>query len=257
METKQSILREIDRSICEKDYKKALDKAYKAFERYKDNCFLNKVAIIYEQTNDFKGAVSVLKQMLKTEPNNQYLLEKIAYIYFKNKKYKDALKYYSLLLETDPFVSKYNFNVASMYDFLNDYGNALKYYVYAIKADSNNISALNNYAMICYKMKQYNKAIEVLNKAIELSPFNPEAYHHMGIINREYIGDLDMSLLYLKKALRLDAKYPLNAYQVALTYKDMKNIPKTIEYLNKVLEINPNYAPAKKLLKQVQGKINN
>lgn len=252
METKKRILFEIDKDICEKNYDQAIKTSKEGFKCFKDNCFLNKIVQIHQDTKNYKAAISVLKKMMKTEKDNEDLINRTAYFYFVSAKYKEALKYYKLLLDNNPISSKYNFNVACSYDFLKDYKNALKYYKLALDADSSNLSAMNNYAMVFYAIKQYDTAISILNRAISIAPSHPEAYHHMGVINREYIGDLEMSLLYLKKAFRLDSKYILNSYQVALTYKAMNDMTHAKEYVQKALKINPSYKPVIKLMKELE-----
>ena len=79
---------------------------------------------------------------------------------------------------------------------------------------------------------------------MRLSPSHPEAYHHMGIIYREYFKDLKMSKYYIKKALILDPKYPMNSYQLGLTYKQMGDIEEAKKLFKRSLELRPNYKDA-------------
>lgn len=250
MDLKTEILRKIDEEIFYGRYENAVKISKKAFKEFNDNCFLNKILQINLKKGDFKSAVSILKKMIKTEPNDLYLTEQTAYCFFRLNNYKKALKYYKMLLDLSPCSSKYNFNVASIYDFLEDYPKALKYYKYAVDADSRNISARNNYAVICCKLNRYDTAIKIFNDIIRTAPDHPEAYHHMGVIYRDYLKDTEMALLYLKKAYRLDKTTVLNPYQIALTYMELNDIPKVKEYAQKAAEINPCYKPAADLMKE-------
>ena len=251
METKKRVLFEIDRDISEKKYNDAIEISYEGFKCFKDSCFLSKVVEVHQNTRNYKGAISVLKTMLKTEKDSEHILNKIANSYFAITKYRDALKYYKLLLEKNPKSSEYNFNVGCTYDFMKDYKKALQYYQFALDADSSNVPALNNYAMICYTKKLYDVAISILDWSIKIAPSHYGAYYHLGVIKREYNKDLDFSLLYLKKAYELNPQYALISYELALTYKAMNNIPSAIEYVKKSLEIDSSCRPALKLFKEL------
>ena len=253
MDLKTEILRNIDEEIFYCRYENALRISKKAFKEYNDNCFLNRILNIHLKKGDYKSAVSMLKKMMKTKPNDPYLIEQTAYCFLRLNNYKNALKYYKILLDLSPCSSKYNFNAACMYDFMEDYKNALKYYKYAVDADIRNISARNNYAVICCKLNQYDTAIKIFNDIMRVAPNHPEAYHHMGIIYRDYLNDMEMALLCLKKAYRLDKTSVLNPYQTAITYKVINDIPKALEYAKKAAEINPCYKPAADLLKELSG----
>ena len=62
---------------------------------------------------------------------------------------------------------------------------------------------------------------------------------------------MELSVLYLKKALRIDPNYPLNSYQLALSYKKLGDWKKAVQYLENALKLNPNFKDAKAELKKI------
>ena len=139
-----------------------------------------------------------------------------------------------------------------MYHFLKNKKEAFDYYAYAINLDSGNLSAINNQGLLLYENKLYEKSIPYFKKAIKASPTHPEAYHHMGVVLRDYCKDYEMSKYYLKKAFFLDPEYPLNSYQLGLTYKALNNIEEAKKMFTRCLELSPSYTDAEKELNKIR-----
>lgn len=252
MMDKNKALKQIDLDIANLNIDEAIKKAQNSYKTFKDNCFLNKVVQIREKQGKLKEANETLKKMLKLEPNNNLLIEKIALNYFNIGDYKQCLNNYKKLLNKMPYSSKYNYCVGYAYHFLRDYKNAIKYYTFAIKINSKNLSAINNLGIIYYENNNPSYAKELYDNAISINPNHPEAYHHLGIIYREFLDDIELSILHLKKALRMDPNYPFNSYQLALSYKRANDKDNAIKYFKKTLELKPNYQEAIKELKGLE-----
>ncbi len=253
MDEKTSLLSKIEYDINNNNINDAIKKAFQGYSLYRDNCFLNKVVQIYEKNYEYKKAISVLKKMQKKEPDNLYITKKIAFNLFILKDFKKALKYYKAILEAEPFISENNYNLGCIYHYTKDYKNAEKFYSYALQADNQNISAINNLGDLYYETKNIDEAVKLFNMAISINPLHPEAYHHLGVINREIFKDYELSVLYLKKALRIHPNYILNSFQLAMTYKEMGETSKAVEFLNNCLKLNPNYKQAIKELKKLRN----
>jgi predicted AlkP superfamily phosphohydrolase/phosphomutase/tetratricopeptide (TPR) repeat protein len=72
---------------------------------------------------------------------------------------------------------------------------------------------------------RYDESLEQLNKAIELQPLNPEAYHNRGVIY-EKKGDRDAAIEQYRTALRYNPEYePSRAALVRLTGSAQVNAP--------------------------------
>lgn len=85
------------------------------------------------------------------------------------------------------------------------------------------------------------KAIECNNKAIEIDPKNALAWNNLGV-SYSHIGDFDKSVEYYKKATQLDPNLMYSWGNLARAYTDAGNFSKAIEYAEKAISLNPKHA---------------
>lgn len=244
----------VENFLANRETKKALDFLDEMYLKYKNNCVLSKKADILlssDNQKDVKKGIKLLEKMLKSEKRNIELITKIAYNYFFISNLKKSLKYYKTALKIEPCAAYLNYNVGNVYHFLKQNKKAAYYYLIAIKLKPNHTEALNNLGILYYDSKEYKTAIELHNDALKTNPNHPEAYHHLGIIEREFKNDLELSMYYLKKAIRLDPDYLLNHYQLALTYKKMGELEKARGELKVCLHINPKHKDSSAELKKI------
>jgi tetratricopeptide (TPR) repeat protein len=101
-----------------------------------------------------------------------------------------------------------------------DFVNACKEFSEAVKNNPDNPDALKYYAQALIRLKSYEKALAIINKLIALRPSDAVVNDLMGLYYF-YTGKYDMSLLYLKKANRLNRDSRENAY-IKLHYEMVK-----------------------------------
>lgn len=93
--------------------------------------------------------------------------------------------------------------------------------------------------------KNLPKALEYLNKSIELDDKNPEAFVQFGDYYAE-VDMIDLSKAYTQytKALQIDPKYTRALIREGAGYVRGKNWDGGLNYFNQCIEIDPNFAPA-------------
>lgn len=159
--------------------------------------------------------------------------------YLRIKKYKAALKCFQQAMALNPQERAYSYNVGLAFYKLRKWNNALQYY-----QNANNISPdfdTYNYIGICYKyLKQFGKAIEFYEKALEIRPEN-----HM-IINN--IGDnyyaqknFQKAFEYFKKCIEINPGYALGWYNMGRGYNKFGDRLNAMECWMKALSIDPNH----------------
>ena len=248
---KNIILKEILELKNKEKYAEAIKKAVSAFKKYKDNCFNNEIYECLVKQGKRKDALKLLKKMLKYQPDDIKINKRLAYNNYVLGKYEEALKYYKIVIELEPLSSDNYLNAGSMYHSIKNYKKAYHYYYTAVRLNPKNISALNNIGILYYETRNWNQAIDIFNKVISIAKEHPEAYYHLGIIEREYKKDLELSELYLKKALRIDNDYSENYYQLAVTQYQANKNENAVENLKKCLKLNPYHTNCQTLLKKL------
>ena len=111
--------------------------------------------------------------LLKQYYRDSYLLSSAAEIYFNSKMYNEAIVYYNYLLKNCSNIPQINLQkLAFAYQTIGNYDLALENYLNYSLVKEDDVWNLKHIAS-CYKIKgEYFKAIEYLNKALDLSPNN-------------------------------------------------------------------------------------
>ena len=118
-----------------------------------------------------------------------------------NEKYNESISYLEKITNNIEKYQNYNqqfyliyYNIGLSYENLREFDKAEKYYLNAYQLNQNDINILVNLSST-YRKKEFDKAIEFLNKAITLNPKNRVLYNNLGIIYSE-IGNHKQSVYY-------------------------------------------------------------
>jgi len=105
-----------------------------------------------------------------------------------------------------------------------------------------NYTLLSAYGTFLVKYGQWEKAIEVLQKALSLLDFDPEAWDNLGIVYMRK-GDLPKALEYYDKAIALDKTFALAYSNRGAAYLDLGRKPddlvRSIENFRKAVSLDP------------------
>jgi len=193
---------------------------------------------------------------LLDNPNSAELYDKRANIYISLKQLNEAVNDAKRAIKLDSTKADFYMTLVDAYYTQNNTRLAKELLEIIQKKFPENVDALLKLAEIYYIVKQYQKGIDYVNKALKINERLAKAYYLKGSIYRES-GDTARAVSSLETAIEQDTKFE-NAYiDIALMYAARKN-PIALEYYNNALKINPNndntiYARAK-LLQDI-GKI--
>lgn len=115
------------------------------------------------------------------------------------------------------------------------------------------------YRAVAYQtLGEFNDALLDYTKAIQLNPRMTDAYYNRAYINltRKDIPnpDLQKTVEDLNKALELDPKFIDALYAMAAAQKKLGNYHTALEYLEKLIQIEPDAVNAKALKKLILQK---
>jgi len=111
----------------------------------------------------------------------------------------------------------------------------------AIELDPNYALAYSNRGYIYLELKEYRKAMQDLNKAIELDPNYAGTYNNRGSAYYK-LKQSTKAIQDYNKAIELDPSYAGTYYNRGLAYTDLKQYSKAIQDYTKAIELDPSYA---------------
>lgn len=195
--------------------KKALEQNY---EKEKDNpLFLEVLAGVYKELKLYKQSIETYKKALIYYPDSIFYALEIIDLLIDNEEYDEAIK------RINDFCSKYK-NCANIYNSLariyyrlKDLSKALESINRYIELDCNNSEAYYFKGLILNDMSDYEKAAESIYEAIK---FKPDAAKYYAQMARSYLGfnQPNDALLYIKEAIELnqnEINYVAMAFEIA------------------------------------------
>lgn len=129
--------------------------------------------------------------------------------------------------------------------------------IYKYKPDTTIIlsgesKSMNMYAVEMIQQKNYQQAVNVLNRSLASSPNAAYTYYLLAVAYGMG-GDAKNAEINLVKAIQLFPEYKQALLQLGNIYARQGNLNEARETLNKALAVDPNYKDALNLLKSIPG----
>ncbi len=189
-------------------------------------------------------------------PGNADLYNKRARIYLGLKQINEAGLDAKRAIEMDSTKALFYLTLVDVYYAQNNTRSAKDLLELTGKKFPDNVEALLKLSELYFLVRQYQKGIDYVNKALKIDEHLAKAYYIKGSIYRES-GDTAKAISSLETAVEQDNQYVDAFYDLGIMYAARKN-PIAFDYYNNALKINANnmdalYARAKLL--QDLGKI--
>jgi len=194
--------------------------------------------------------LKAINARLLEEPTNADLYNKRALIYISIKEFDAAVNDAKRAVRIDSTMASYYNTLVDAYFSQNNTRQVKDLLEIVEKKFPENTEALLKSAELYFLVRQYQKAIDYVNKALKVDASLAKAYFLKGSIYRES-GDTAKAISSLETAVEQDNQY-LDAYfDLGIILAARKN-PMALEYYNNVLRLDPNnenarYARAKLL----------
>jgi len=166
---------------------------------------------------------------------------------------REAAEHYRRSIELDPAYAMAYVGLADAYFLLRYYGamsvaesNPLLESAVssALELDPGLGEAHTAYAAMLVNKGWVEEAVAAYEKAIELAPGNARAYHLFAEHWRQAFRDPGRALPLIRRALELDPLSPVINITVAETLRDLGRLDKTLEQLDRTIEIAPDFPSA-------------
>ena len=138
------------------------------------------MAMEFQNINQFKEAIEVLKEALKFNNQNEGALYEIAYCYDHMGDYSQAIKCYSDFIDENPYSFTAWYNLGNAYSKMEDYDKAIWAYDYSILINSEFGPAHFNLGNAYLSQEKYHKAIEHFHECMRLDGDEAMALCYMG-----------------------------------------------------------------------------
>lgn len=222
------------------EFDKALDAYNKVIELNPDDAFIYiSIGSIYENQAKYKQALEAYSKALDIFPEYKYNYFNIGNVQYQLRNYKEAIKNYNSFLDTYSGHNEARENLAASYLAVKDYQNAQKQYQIIYDKNPDGFKHFYEYGMAMLNTENPEKAIEFLEKSIEINSENDSA--HLGLAQAyQDLGKNDMSY----EQYQIVLKNLPNLNTVRLDYADllaeMNKNTESLEQYNMYIKAFPN-----------------
>ncbi|KAL4483588.1 hypothetical protein ABPG72_016869 [Tetrahymena utriculariae] len=185
---------------------------------------------------NFENGIKYYKKVLEQDPEDEQanagIAQILGYYLFDCKK---AIEHYQIAINTNFLKLEYLINLADLHLNIKDLDSAQSYINQCVQIYSN---APKIYEVLS-KMEQIKgnslKAVEYMQKQVELEPQNADIYHRLG--QQYHQSNPEEAKKYYLKSLSLDPRQKLVNYRLGLLEKN--DFKQQIKYYQAELSINP------------------
>lgn len=178
------------------------------------------LADVFFALNDDKSALSYYLKILKTEPDNIYVLYKIGSLRLKEIKYHEAEGYFRQIILLNPDNTEALFSLGSALQLQGDLDAAEEYYNQAIELRPDYFLAYNNLGILHKERKKFDIAINFFSKAVSHKADYAEAYNNLGHAY-QILEKYDLALAAYKKLVELKPNNSEAHYCLGLQYEEL------------------------------------
>ncbi|QKG80483.1 tetratricopeptide repeat protein [Tenuifilum thalassicum] len=188
---------------------------------------------------NFKAASSDFKNALEISPDDTAALNGIILTYIYLKDFREANKWIEQALEKHPENPAFLYRRGIVNNLNDNYEKAISDFEEALAKKpytSLTIQILLNKASSHYKLEQYNEALDIYNKVIELDPRNFKAYNFRGLVNFK-LGYFVDAVTDYTKAIDLDPSYPLPYYNRGMSLLKLNELQSACSDFRKACQL--------------------
>lgn len=199
-----------------------------------------KLNSLYTYTNKLGSAIDLYEQAIKKFPNNVDFYDNLADFYLKNKEpNQKIIDLFLLAVKNNPNDSNLYVDLGDTYYIDKNFDKAIENYNKALELNKNNIEAYGKLIALYFDKNDNENSIKYSKKAVSDNPTYFSAYLWLG---STYVRtkDLDLAVDSFKEAIKLSPNNPNCYNSLALAYIEKAEYSLAIEYFSKALDISPN-----------------
>ena len=158
---------------------------------------------------------------------------------YKKRDLKSAEIFCYKILSIEPNHFDSTFLLATISAINNNFDKAKQLLHKAIEIQPENVSAFNNLGIAYKELGDHKGAINYYNKVLEINPNHTNAYYNLGLVFYK-LKEMEKAKSYFQKTIDLQPNYTLAFFNLANIYVDLKDFENAVSCYQKATELNPN-----------------
>ena len=168
--------------------------------------------------------------------------ERNALEFIKLGKFFEAEKIFRSLILLDNKNYEYLNSLANVLKEQGKFSEAIFFYKKALEINTIYTEVFINYGAALKSLNELDKAVQLIKRAISLNPSKElklVAFNNLGNIYRQKRDSLNAFENY-KNALKIDSKYLLTLYNIALLYEDIRDYSSALRFHREIINSHKN-----------------
>lgn len=205
----------------------------------------NSMAGVYLVRKDYKKYEAAREKVIELAPNFEYGYTNFAYYYMDHNRFEKAEELLLKVFQKDKnFIITYT-AAGKLYRKMNRHEDGIYLLRKVLELKPDYIDAIEKLARIYATIDSTEMAIQTINKIVDLSPNDPQVYYDLGRFYHEHLKDLEGAAAQFNKAIEgRKEPYSLDYIRLSTIYIEQEKYDEALTTINKVLEIQPDYAVA-------------
>jgi predicted O-linked N-acetylglucosamine transferase (SPINDLY family) len=226
----------------------ALNQLDVAIKNYTDALLINQnnfgavvnLSVCYMRTNKFKKAIEGFNQAKIIEKNNFAIYINSGLSNYQLGLYEESIDDLKIALEINPNSALAYFHLGNGYLSLENYNQAEQSYKKSLQIDQLLIKSYINLGVIYQRTKRNELAVDVFTQAINLDSNSYIAFNNRGSSLKE-LGLYDKAISDYLISIKINDFYHESLSNIATTYLDINQLTLALEYIEKALNVKPDF----------------
>lgn len=234
-----------------KKYSETTEVLLKCIDKFPEDYTINiLLGFSYSQLSNYNEAIKYLTKTVEIEPKDVNALSALGYAYSEIGKTEDAIKYINRAITLAPDNVDLLGTLGLIYDGIEDWERCDSVYNLALKLDSSNALVLNNFAY-SYSKRSINLdvALNMITRALEKEPANSSYLDTMGWIYYK-LENFGKAKEYIEKSLEIGGEKSVILDHLGDVLYKMGDKDKAKEIWEKALELDKSNSVLKEKIKK-------
>jgi tetratricopeptide (TPR) repeat protein len=192
----------------------------------------------------YDEAEALFSRVLKMAPNNVSAAYNLAVVSERRGDFRRARERYEAAHALDPGHTPTLLNLGKVYRLQARFDQAIALYERALKLPGREFDPqlLNNLTVAYRLARQYEKAVQTIQKLLSRTRDNPEAYKNLALVYYDQ-GNYRLAELVSATARKLDERDPGVHNNLGMIYLKQEDKPRALAQFQKAVRLDPNFAP--------------